>query len=164
MGSYLGNREKASAHRIASNDRHMAWIQLRRNGLSYQEIGDVYGVTRAAVHMAVIRLLDRREVENVQQLRDLENERLDTLWAVHYPKALEGDDKAFYKCLKLSERRSRLNGLDTNLHVDLSLAYNQTTIEVKPVDYREAILPLVPEHMRESLIIEGETDEPSTAS
>jgi hypothetical protein len=50
--------------------------------------------------------------EDVEQIRQLENDRLDFLFNAVWDSALEGDHKAVDSCLRIMTRRAKLLGLD----------------------------------------------------
>jgi len=52
--------------------------------------------------------------EDVEQIRQLENERLDFLLNAVWKSALEGDHKAVDSCLRIMARRAKLLGLDNH--------------------------------------------------
>lgn len=50
--------------------------------------------------------------EEMDRLRSAELARLDRLWQAHWVNALRGDQRAADTCLRISDRRSKLLGLD----------------------------------------------------
>lgn len=114
-------------------ERKQRIIGLRRRGLTYEQIrdtlargadgGEPVGLALATVASLVRRYL--REVEqtaseSVEELRVLENERLDELIASLGPAARSGDTQAANTMLRAMERRAKLNGLDAAHRVEHS--------------------------------------------
>lgn len=75
-----------------------------------QQIRDKLGFKTVASAEAAIRraLADNRRGKNRDTERELELERIDSLYRAAYPQALKGDLKAIETCSALSERRIRL--------------------------------------------------------
>jgi transcriptional regulator len=105
---------------IANKATAIEALELRKAGATYEAIAQQLGYSnRNSAHRAVQTLLRRRTTENVDELRVLENERLDDLLRAVYDVALAGGDKAIDKVLRIMERRARMWGLDapTQTHV-----------------------------------------------
>jgi hypothetical protein len=89
-------------------------VELALEGRSYDEIARSVGYTnRGSAHRAVFKALAEREVTAVDELRQLELDRLERLHATywHWPKATEGDVAAAHMVLKVIDRQIRLLGL-----------------------------------------------------
>jgi DNA-binding transcriptional MerR regulator len=102
-------------------------VTLRRRGMSFAQIAEALeaqkGITMepASVAQYVRRYLDaltKEDLESAEELRALENERLDELLAVWGPKARGGDVKAAQVVLKISDQRAKLNGLNSAKRVE----------------------------------------------
>lgn len=102
-------------------------VRLRLSGASYDEIARLAGYSdRKAAWNAVTRALQQVEAESVGQLRQIENMALnrdDTVLrqiidSTNTPAAVRV--RAIDSRLRLSARRSRLNGLDAPIQVALS--------------------------------------------
>jgi len=103
-------------------------FKLRCSGDSYQQIADQLTCSRSTAYQGVQKVLRAMLEENgpeIEKMRQLENARIDMLWTKIFPNVINAvaDDKgivemspdfveAFKLCLRLSGRRSRLNGLD----------------------------------------------------
>jgi transcriptional regulator with XRE-family HTH domain len=102
---------------LAVAERHREWIELRRAGISEQEIARRYGVTQQAVSKILLKYVRNLSAPAADDLRKLESERLDHLWAALVPGIGVGDPRAILAAVKVSERRSKLLGLDlVNAH------------------------------------------------
>jgi DNA-binding PucR family transcriptional regulator len=94
-------------------DKESAVVALRREGRTWQEIARSIGYASASgASDAYARASSRVVAEGIDELRALENDRLDALHTAVWDKALEGDYKALEIVLKIMDRRSRLLGLD----------------------------------------------------
>lgn len=109
-------------------EQRNAILRFKRAGLTNAEISIALArleppvhVTPDAVRQVVRRYLERivkTESETTEELRALENERLDQLLQVWGPKARGGDRHAAAVVLRISERRAKMNGLDAPTRVD----------------------------------------------
>lgn len=88
-------------------------MELRKAGCSFQEIADELDyASPSGAYEAVKAALDRTLREPADELRKVELERLDTMWAAVWENALAGDLDSIAAALRIAERRSRLLGLD----------------------------------------------------
>lgn len=106
--------ERATPAKIAAAERQQKALMLRKGGATYQSIADTLGyANRSSAADAVTRALqDTVDRELADELRRIENERLDALWQPMYARALTGDQAAVDRCLRIMERRAAINGLD----------------------------------------------------
>lgn len=90
-------------------------LRLRLIGHSYQRIADHMGVSVPMAYKYVNQSLDeiaKQATEDAFKVRQIELDRLDLMNAAMMPAALQGDQGAVEKVLKIQERRARLLGLD----------------------------------------------------
>ncbi|GAA0989428.1 hypothetical protein ENKNEFLB_03615 [Nocardioides aquaticus] len=88
-------------------------LELAGQGASYDAIAEAVGYAhRGSAHRAVFKALDEREVEDVETLRRIEGERLDSLLAALWSKIQDGEIEAILTALRITDRRIRLLGLD----------------------------------------------------
>jgi hypothetical protein len=104
--------------------RRQEALSLRLAGLPYDQIGDRLGIEADSVADLVDRSLERN-VPEAEAMRRIENARLDRAQAAVWSSVLEGDMKAVDTFLKISQRRSRLNGLDAATKIDLGITVRQ---------------------------------------
>lgn len=102
-------------------------VRLRLAGASYDQIAQVAGYShKSSARQAVMRALDRMEQESVNELRALENARLDAdevvLRSLINDAGLPAQRRiaAIDSRLRLAQRRARLYGLDAPVQVALS--------------------------------------------
>lgn len=105
-------RSRSSAKAIARVERHSGWIDLRLQGHGEAEIAQRYGVSQQAISEAILKYLHDRPAHGAEFLRRLENEHLDYLSAKLAPAIDRGDLRAIDTAVRISERRSKLLGLD----------------------------------------------------
>ena len=89
---------------------------LRIQGFSYRQIGKELKISHEQARNDVKNILQQTLDncrESVEELRQLENERLDQLWAKFFQMAIDdGDLHAAHRCISISKSRRELNGLD----------------------------------------------------
>ena len=98
---------------IAGYEKDQRALELRKEGHSYESISEQLGYsTRSASYKAVMRRLRDMDRPAVSMLRELEVQRLDAMLYAVWNDVLQGDANAVTTALRISERRSRLLGLD----------------------------------------------------
>ena len=115
-GRGKGKAEEAALRR----SRSTSW---RLQGLSFRQIGDKEDISHEQARLDVRQFLsDVLELgaEEAEELRVLENARLDALWTKFYPDAVnKGDMDASLRCLQISKARRQLNGLDMPVKIEV---------------------------------------------
>lgn len=107
-------------------------LDLRRAGVTYDVIAEQVGYSNAgAAYNAVKSALKATLQEPADEIRVLESDRLDRLERALWPAALNGDQGAIDRILRISERRARLLGLDAPLkqHVEVTAYEGGTDID-----------------------------------
>ena len=107
-------------------------------GLSYEKIGDELGISASAAWNLVNRTISETRNYAVDQLRQVENARLDRATTAIWNKVLEGDLKAVDSYLKIADRRAKLNGLDAPTKVQMSVSVKQE-MEAKLSELQDVI-------------------------
>lgn len=116
-----GSHEARQKHRA----RRVEAMSLRLAGFTYEQIGNRLGVTGDHVAIMIRDTLAKAENRTVDEMRKLENERLDRVQAAIWSKVLEGDDKAINSFLKISGQRSKINGLYAPTRIDMNIGIKQ---------------------------------------
>lgn len=116
---------ESSAPRDRAAVRRVKAISMMLAGLTYEQIAAELKVSVSGAKDIVRRTLARAEQRNVEEMRTLENERLDRAQAAIWAQVLRGDLKAVDSFLKISAQRARLNNLNAPLKVELALKVQQ---------------------------------------
>jgi len=133
--------------RIKTIDKDRQALELRKAGMSYDDIAKRLGwASKSGAHHAVRRSLDRTIQEPANELREVENARLDALFMAMFPRALTGNEKAVDRCVRIMERRAKLLGLDRPDVVDVKT--NGESLNKVPDDKRVASLMALYERVR----------------
>lgn len=96
-------------------ERRAKAIELRKQGKKWDEIGAALGITRQSAQEMVGRVLDNINaytVDQVNELREDQLEKVRTLTAVLWEPALQRDVQSLDRVVKLLEREAKLAGLD----------------------------------------------------
>lgn len=102
-----------TAQKLKYLDRQIKALELRKAGLTYQQIADNAGFgTRQAAFAAVQKALSKVQHEAAAPLLTLELERLDAMLLALWPQAKAGNQGAIDRVLRIMERRSKYLGLD----------------------------------------------------
>lgn len=108
---------------IVTLGREAEAIELRKQGLTYGQIGEMLGISEMGAHKCVSRALDKFKTELSEQtadVRQLELQRLDALFYGVWLKAQSGDPSSIGSAIKIMERRAKLLGLDAASKNELS--------------------------------------------
>lgn len=109
----MGNTSARDTAALDRAKRDAMACDLRRAGLTYQEIADALGMSDPSVARdAIIRSRKAVIKEPATELVAWETERLDTILAAIWPKVQKGDLRAIDRVLKVMERRAKYFGLD----------------------------------------------------
>ena len=94
-------------------DKEARVVELRRAGVTWDVIAQRTGYANASgAYRAYQRAADRIIRPNIEELRDIEIERLDRMQAGVWGKAINGEVRAIDAVLRIIEKRSKLLGLD----------------------------------------------------
>lgn len=107
--------QKTTPDRVRAEVNTQEALRLRSAALPYGQIAARLGVSKSTAFGYVTRALEELREERRKRagvLIDLELERLDIAQRGVWPQVLKGDVNALKVFLRLSERRSRLLGLD----------------------------------------------------
>ena len=99
-------------------DRDQRIYRMHLAGASYRDIARATGLTGAAVHKVVRHQLAlatdvREDLDADAEVEQLE--RMDTLLATQYPKALKGDPRAAEFCRRMLGDIARIKGLNSSV-------------------------------------------------
>lgn len=112
-----------AAEQAAILERQLKALELRKRGLSYREIGKKLDVDHTTAYkdvMKELKRLARERDDSLDELRQLELERLDDLITALEPMARVGDPTAVNSYIKVMERRAKYLGLDAPEKRDLT--------------------------------------------
>jgi DNA-binding transcriptional MerR regulator len=114
-------------------------MALRLAGLSLSQIAQQMNVTPSAVRQMIDITLADQDRERVEAMREVENLRLDRMQQAVWADAISGDHKAIRTFLQISARRSKLNGLDAPVKIDLNLSVRKD-MEVALAELERVVL------------------------
>jgi DNA-binding CsgD family transcriptional regulator len=118
------NQRQQSDAALAERDEQI-W-QLRLRGHSLRQIGSQVGLAASSVLATLERGYRERVHPKVDEARALELERLDDWLCKLQPGIEQGDDKAITTALRISDRRSKLLGLDAPTRVDANVSTQES--------------------------------------
>lgn len=103
----------SSAEDIARWERDYQCVQLRRQEVDWPTIAERLGYSSPGhAHNRFVAFMRAYPRDDVETMRDLELQRIERACAALEPKVASGDVRAAEVWNKLSERRSKLMGLD----------------------------------------------------
>lgn len=118
----MPNPGRRPAVQMRTEDRLAECLRLRRQGLSYRAIGQQIGVSYTQAQRLVDAGLRRISEPDAVELRASELAHLDELSSYIRPGCVDGDPAAVGVAVRISERRSRLLGLDSPTPIALTVA------------------------------------------
>jgi hypothetical protein len=95
-------------------------MSLKLAGVSTAQIAERMGIQPDTVRKLISRTLQTAENRAAEEMRELENSRLDRAQAAIWAQVLAGDHRAVMVFLQISQRRAKLNGLDSPASLVLS--------------------------------------------
>lgn len=114
---------KTSPSKISKAEKMAVAVELRKAGHTLQGIADSLQCSKTYAHKLISEALGelaKQSAHTTEELRELESMRLDALWDKTYALAEVGDMSAINTCIRISERRSKLFGLDGTQKVEHS--------------------------------------------
>ena len=115
----MKTHNRKPANDVNAQERATQALKLRKLGFQYEEIAQQCGYANKGIAWnAVQRLLSKQRTEAVDQLRDIETQRLDDLMRPFMLRAMKGEKDAALVVLRIMERRAKLLGLDAEIEQD----------------------------------------------
>lgn len=109
----MARAKKTAVATVESHARMAKAIKMREAGTDFIDIGKVLGVSPEAARAIVAKAIQTfAPCENAEALRDLEASRLNKAQSAIWDQVLAGDLLAVKTFLAISDRRSKLLGLD----------------------------------------------------
>lgn len=114
-----GESKGGGNRRISAAMKQRAVLELRKQGITFEVIAEEVGYSSASgAHKAFQTAMKKTIQEPADDLRKLVRERLNTLLASAWPKALMGSPRHIEMCLKIMDREAALLGLDAPKQVE----------------------------------------------
>src|SRR3954453_6371409 len=99
-------------NRALAAERRSRAVEMALTGSSYQAIADELGyANRGTVYRLVKNALEDRQVETIDELRQLEVDRLDALQVAMWDDAMNGDVRAVTAVVRIMHLRAKILGL-----------------------------------------------------
>ena len=117
----------SSPRRIAAAERQRLALELRKAGVTFEEIANQLGYSKAGAYKAVTSALQKTLQEPADEVRTLAVTRLDKLLTAMWPQARQGNQGAVDRVLRIEERRAKLLGLDAPTRTDVTSKGEQIT-------------------------------------
>ena len=114
-----GNSSSRDARAVKDAELTRQCLELRVAGATLEEIGRAVDLHKSNVSRRIKAALADIPAAEAEALRTMENERLDRMQKAIWNQVRQGHLGAVDRAIRISERRSRLNGLDAPQRVDL---------------------------------------------
>ncbi|MEV7681553.1 hypothetical protein AB0O64_23810 [Streptomyces sp. NPDC088341] len=130
----------ADTPRWSDADRRAETVRLRQSGKDFQEIADELGFPDRAAAVAAFAdaLHDADHLEPAVR-HQAESQSLDELQDAIWQTALDGDLDAIETVLRLSERRSRLHGLDAPARLEVAFPSLDAAVSMTSAELEELL-------------------------
>ena len=133
---------KSSPRRIEAKERQRQALELRKAGVTLEQIARTVGFkSKQAAHDSIRRALAEIPRLPAQELRELDLQRLDQLGFAVWQRAIAGDVDAISSALRILAQRAKLLGLEVPVPTIAQLQVDQN-VHVT-VDHRQALLDSV---------------------
>lgn len=119
-------RGKLAIAQATSAETTIEMLELRKQGWTYQAIGDKFGMTAPSAYERVKKALHASVAEPAEDVRQMELERLDHLYQKLSPKVEAGDTRAIQTALSIMDRRAKMLGLDSPVKVEADIQVTDT--------------------------------------
>ena len=100
------------ARRVAAAERRARLLALRKTGATYRDIAQAEGISPGGAFKAVQQAIRDIPKEAADEMRVIEQQRLDNMHAAIWERALHGDIQAISTVLSIMQARARLLGLN----------------------------------------------------
>lgn len=117
IGRGAGRKVDADARRA----RRIEVMALRLAGFSQEQIAERFDVSGQQVQAWIDDAMAAAESPNVAQMRSLENQRLDRAQSAIWSQVVAGNLKAIDTFMRISQQRSKINGLYAATKIDLNV-------------------------------------------
>lgn len=116
----MGNQGKQQDRKLTTFEKQRQALSLKAAGKSYDAIAAELGYAdRSGAFRSVQAAMSKIRREGVQEMRTLEDARLDLLLEAIWTRATSGNVPAIRAALSVMERRARLLGLDAPSKLEL---------------------------------------------
>jgi len=113
MGNAKQGRPKGQAPKPEVLEKETEVVKLRRGGLTWDLIAQRVGYSHpASARDAYMRASARIVRDDVEEIRRVEQDRLDMAQTAIWSKVLQGDTQAVNTLIRIMERRAKMFGLD----------------------------------------------------
>lgn len=136
-------------------------FMLKRSGMTFIQIAKELGVSKASATRLFYTALDQRSVpvEEVEEYRRVEVERLEALRSAIWKEAAAGDDDKILTALRIHDRIARILGLNAPERVELNITVKAQILAgvVKQLDLAmsEAGIPVEQQQLVAASILQG---------
>ena len=126
-----GKKSKADAQIIDDLEKAERIIELRRTGATWELIAKATGYANASgAYKAYQRITENMVAPKLEEYRNMEIDLLDRLQLSVFDRAKQGDLRAISTVLSISDRRSRILGLDAPTKIQAEVVtYDGATLE-----------------------------------
>jgi|APGre2960657423_1045063.scaffolds.fasta_scaffold07631_3 predicted transcriptional regulator len=121
-----GLKNKMSQHKIIKKERRLEAIGMRKQGMTYAEIGRAMGVTRQAAYSYVEREFKSLMKEGsvvAEKALSLTLARFDELLKVYYKEATAGNRESLQSVLSIMDRQIKILGLEAPKKSESTVTY-----------------------------------------
>lgn len=123
-------KNRMSSTKIIKKERRLQAISLRKQGLTYAEIGKIMGVTRQAAYSYCEREFNKMLSEGsvvAEKALSLTLARYDELLKVYYSNAIQGDRESLQDVLSIMDRQTKILGLEAPKKSETTVTYQNLT-------------------------------------
>jgi hypothetical protein len=121
VNAALAGVQEATARQERESARRVQAVSLALAGFTNEQIGKQLGIEADSAKKLVQRSLQTAEARNVEEMRALENQRLDRAQAAIWSNVVAGDLKSVQAFLAISKQRAQINGLNAPTKIEVNV-------------------------------------------
>lgn len=117
----LARGDHATVQATERRAKRIEAVALRLAGFSVQQIAERLQLSEQTTNDMITQSLENAEQRSATELRQIENQRLDRAQAAIWSDVIAGNIPAVQAFLRISQQRSRINGLNAPTKIDMSV-------------------------------------------
>lgn len=158
----MAGRKVTSRRHIDVRERQGKALELRKAGATYAQIAEAVGYAHEqSAYKAVRKAMQAIVQEPSEELALLQQERLNHMLVILWPRIQGGEDTAINTALRVMERMDRLAGLDSGTgNLTINSQSNVVIVDGNSEEYIEGLKKMVQARIPQRPPLEAPSEDP----